>query len=232
MSILEFLRKMKFFAVKYLNAGRYYLQRMSSEPGSYSKYSAVVKATQTIEFLKTTKAQIIGEIGVFKGGTSVEFAKCLNGKGQLHLFDFEDILTSVKQELNRMGYHNVIAHPNSRKTMDSYNWSIMKLLQAHKEPIFDYVYIDGSHTWAIDALTFFLIDKLLKTGGFLDFDESHWIMEDSVTMNPTSFPPVKKMFTSEQIETAQVDLIIDLLVKRDSRYTEVIPSKIFRKTHA
>ena len=205
---------------------------MTSNPGAYSTNSAVVRATETIEFVKTTNARVIAEIGVFKGGTSLEFAKYLNGTGELHLFDFEDVVTKVREKLNNMGYHNVIAHANSHKTLDSYNWSIMKLLQVHKEPIFDYVYIDGSHTWAIDALTFFLIDRLLKPNGYLDFDGSHWIMRDSVTMNPMSFPPVKTMFTTEQIETAQVTLIIDLLVKRDPKYTEKAAGRIFQKTSA
>jgi hypothetical protein len=38
----------------------------------------------------------------------------------------------------------------------------------------DYVFLDGAHTFAIDALTFFLTDRLLKIGGHFDFDDYSW----------------------------------------------------------
>jgi predicted O-methyltransferase YrrM len=217
--------------MKYYLAAKYYLHRLGG-PITYSNYIGVARAKETIDFLKTTESRAIAEIGVFKGQTSIEFAQYLNGKGELHLFDFENSVKKVKSKLNEMGYTNVIAHPNSHKTMDSYNWSIMKLLQSHDQPIFDYVFIDGAHTWAIDALTFLLIDKLLKVGGYVDFDDYEWTMKDSPSMNPVSFPPVKKMYTDEQISTAQVGLIVDLLTRRDPRYTEVVRNKIFQKNRA
>lgn len=185
---------------------------------------------ETIEFIKTTNSRVIAEIGTYKGHTAMKIAEYLKGQGELHLFDFEDLVLEVKQKLNGAGIFNVIAHGNSRKTMDSYNWSLMKLLQVRREPFFDYVFIDGAHVWAIDALTFFLVDRLLKPGGYIDFDDYDWTLRNSPSVNPISYPPTKKMFTREQMETRQVALIIDLLVKRDPSYTEVIKNKIFRKT--
>ena len=38
-------------------------------------------------------------------------------------------------------------------------------------PIFDYVFIDGAHTWMLDALAFLLVDRLLRVGGYVDFDD-------------------------------------------------------------
>lgn len=93
-------------------------------------------------------------------------------------------MLEVKQKLNEAGFFNVIAHGNSRKTMDSYNWSLMKLLQVRREPFFDYVFIDGAHVWAIDALTFFLVDRLLKPGGYIDFDDYDWTIRNSPSVNP------------------------------------------------
>ncbi len=187
---------------------------------------------ETIEFIKSTDSRAIAEIGTYKGYTAMKIAEYMKGQGELHLFDFEDIVLEVKHKLNEAGFFNVIAHGNSRKTMDSYNWSLMKLLQVGKEPFFDYVFIDGAHIWAIDALTFFLVDRLLKPGGYVDFDDYDWTLRDSSSVNPTSFPPIKKMFTREQIETRQVALIIDLLVKCDPNYVEVVQNKIFRKDRA
>jgi hypothetical protein len=38
-----------------------------------------------------------------------------------------------------------------------------------------------------------------------------------------------ELYTSEQISVAQVALIVDLLVKPNQRYQEVVPNKIYRK---
>jgi hypothetical protein len=49
-------------------------------------------------------------------------------------------------------------------------------------------------------------------------------------MNPDTFPPTRLLYTDEQIEETQVALVVDLLVRRDPRYEEVVPAKIFRKS--
>ena len=215
---------MKMLAYRFQALARYYFRKMTFRATNYpTRLFSLTRQTKTIEFLKTTDCQVIAEIGVYMGATSTEFAKFLNGRGELHLFDFEDNVLEVTCRLNEMGYHNVIGHGNSRKIMDSYNWSLMKMIQAHKEPVFDYVFVDGAHSWAVDALAFFLTDKLLKPGGYIDFDDYDWTFKDFC------FPPFRKMYTREQIETPQVGLLIDLLVKRDPHYTEVTQNKIFQK---
>lgn len=84
----------------------------------------------------------------------------------------------------------------------------------------------------MDALAFLLIDRLLKVGGYIDFDNYHWNHERSPTMNPRVFPATKLMFTTSQIRESHVRLIVDLLVKRDPRYAEVKKKKIYKKIGA
>lgn len=184
---------------------------------------------QTIDFVKSTNRQKIAEIGIYKGYTSELLAEHLSGQGELHLFDFRYRVTEVKAKLNAAGYHNIVIHGNSRKTYDSYTWSLMRLLQKHERPFFDYVFLDGAHTWHVDALAFFLIDRLLKVGGYIDFDDYRWSLKKSPTMNPDVFPATTRMYTQEQIRERHVKLIVDLLVKRDPRYKEVVKNKIYEK---
>ncbi len=115
---------------------------------------------------------------------------------------------------------------------DSYNWSLMRLLIANPLPIYDYVYLDGAHTWDIDGLAFFLLDRLLKAGGYMDFDDYGWSMATSPTQNPVANPRNLDLFTEEQIRASHTTLIVELLVKRDARYREVVGNKIFRKIRA
>lgn len=185
--------------------------------------------SRTVEFFAASGCRTYAEIGVYEGDTALAIALSLDGAGELHLFDFEDRVEAVAARLRQEGHENVFAHANSRRLMDSYNWSLMQLLQDRKAPIFDYVFVDGAHTWAHDALAFFLIDRLLQPGGYIDFDDYAWTLRSSPSMNPAAFPEVEQLYTDDQIDTAQVALIVDLLVKLDPAYDEVVPNKIFRK---
>jgi predicted O-methyltransferase YrrM len=199
----------------------------------YPKYSDVKGPNlETIKFFETTKSRIVAEVGIYEGATSLLLARHMSGDGVLHLFDFEERVVAVQKRLLELGYSNIIGHGNTHKSMDSYNWSLMRVLETHPEPLYDYVYIDGAHTWGIDALAFCLIDRLLKVGGYVDFDDYHWSLARSGTQNPTILPTTKRMYTPEQIETPHVALIVDLLVKRDARYVEVVKEKIFQKVRA
>jgi predicted O-methyltransferase YrrM len=184
---------------------------------------------QTVDFIKTTKCRNIAEVGVYRGETSVELARFLNNEGTLHLFDFHDAVERVHAELLAKGFRNVMAFGSSYKIMDSYNWQFANLIEKHEEPIYDYVFLDGAHVWAVDALAVFLIDKLLKVGGYMDLDDYDWSLADSPSLNPVSFPMTKKRYTDEQINAKQIKMVIDLLIKRDRRYQEVVPNKIYRK---
>jgi predicted O-methyltransferase YrrM len=185
--------------------------------------------TRTVDFFASSGCRCYAEIGVYRGDTARCIADLMAGDGELHLFDFEDRVTSVAAALHEAGHRNVVAYPNSRRLMDSYNWSLMRLLAERQEPLFDYVYLDGAHTWALDALAFVLVDRLLLPGGYVDFDDYGWTIARSPSMRPDVFPDVRQLYTEEQIEQAQVALVVDLLVRSRADYTEVVPNKIFRK---
>ena len=196
----------------------------------YPAYCCASEANrETIDFVAGTQSRVIAEIGVYQGHTSELFARYLGGRGELHLFDFEGRLREVAAKLEAAGYRNIVSHANSHKTMDSYNWSLMRVLQAHPEPIYDYVLLDGAHTWQLDALAFLLVDRLLKIGGYIDFDDYGWTLAKSPSMNPGVFPATRRLYTTEQIEEAHVRLVVELLVRRDKRYIEVVENKIYQK---
>ena len=153
----------------------------------------------------------------------------LGGEGEIHLFDYSDRVEPVARALRLAGHENVVAHPNSRRVLDSYNWSLMRVLAARGEGAFDYVFLDGAHTWAHDAVAFALADRLLAPGGYVDFDDYRWTLRASPTMCPEAFPEVERLYTDEQIDARQVALVVDLLVRPDPRYEEIVADKVFRK---
>ena len=187
---------------------------------------------QTVALVRETGARVYMEIGVYLGATAAAVADVLDGQGEIHLLDFEDRVAPVAERLRAAGRDNVVAHANSRRALDSYNWSLMKLLRDGRAGTFDYVFLDGAHTWAHDALAFLLVDRLLKPGGHVDFDDYGWTLARSPSMNPDAFPSTRRLYSDEQIEARQVALVVDLLVRADPRYEEVVEDKVFRKVAA
>ncbi len=162
------------------------------------------------------------------GDTTLVFADHVGSDGVVHVFDFEARVAQVVERLAQAGHANVVAHPNSDRALDSYTWSLGRLLAEQRAPIFDYVYIDGAHTWCHDALTFLLVDRLLRPGGHVDFDDYGWTIAGSPT-NRERLDVMATRYTPEQLATPQVAMVVELLVKPDPRYEMVVTDRIFRK---
>ena len=82
----------------------------------------------------------------------------LSNVGKFHIYDFEDRVIELKNDLESLGYSNIIPHGNTRKKFDGYYWELTKLAiklvkEKEKEGIYDFVY-------------FHLINKVIKKKKF------------------------------------------------------------------
>jgi hypothetical protein len=170
-------------------------------------------------------APVIAEIGVGVGATTQQLARILDNRGALHLYDFEDELEELVSDLEALDYRNVVGFGNTTKHWDSYNWSLLRQIERTDGPIYDYIYLDGSHIFMHDGLAFFLCDRLLKVGGCINFDDYYWSVSRSKWMGEQRH----EFMTDEQIDTQNIKLLVDLLVVTNPRYEEVVPQKVFRK---
>jgi predicted O-methyltransferase YrrM len=172
------------------------------------------------------------EIGVYAGDTAIAVARLLEPGATMQLFDFD---AQLKVTEIRMKSDEPLAEkdievrltPNTNLTYDSYNWSLSHCLM--EQLSYDFVYLDGAHTWHHDGMAFLLIDKMLRPGGIIVFDDTEWTISQSKTMNPAVYPEVTAQYTEDQISALQVKMILELLVKPDPRYEEIIPNVAFRK---
>ncbi|MEY2469591.1 MAG: hypothetical protein QOF21_2289, partial [Actinomycetota bacterium] len=61
-----------------------------------------------------------------------------------------------------------------------YVWYLRTLIQEQMkesgavEPCLDFAFLDGAGTWHVDALAFLLLDRLLRPGAWLVFDDIDW----------------------------------------------------------
>ena len=168
------------------------------------------------------------EFGVWKGATTGQLARFLDNKGELHLFDYEDTVAELKDKLVKANFTNVTAWGCSYRYLDSYNWNLRLILENHTDLKFDYIFIDGAHTWAVDALTFLLCDLLLNQGGYIDFDDYGWRLRGS-SLDPRRVPVTAELYTDAQIDDLQVKAIVDLLVRRSGTYKEIVKNRLFQK---
>jgi hypothetical protein len=167
------------------------------------------------------------ELGIYKGDTArnvcERFPNCT-----LHLFDYHERVLDAQLKLSEFK-NRIYYYGNSQRYNDSYNWNLVQLLKNNQgEPIFDYCFFDGAHTFAVDALSFFLCDRLMRIGGYLDFDDYSWSLRGS-SLDPSKVPQIAEQYTEEQIDSKQVALIVDQLIKPDVRYKEIVKDKIFQK---
>lgn len=97
----------------------------------------------------------------------------------------------------------------------SYNWFLYRKIREQTrdgscEACFDFCFIDGAHTWEDDGLAFFLVDKLLRPGGWILFDDLSWSMDERWP----NVPP-------EQRALRQIEEVFDLLVASHPSYREL-----------
>lgn len=167
----------------------------------------------------------VAEIGVGVGATTQAIAKVMNGRGRLHIFDFQNSVDELKSDLNALGFLNVVAHGNTRRYWDSYHWSLAKLLDEHRKPIFDYAYLDGSHMLVHDLPAFIILDKLVKPGGFIEFDDYGWKFENSTWMKAIRH----QYITDEQAAIPNVKMLVDLFVVNNPNYVMVTKNRLFQR---
>lgn len=68
-----------------------------------------------------------------------------------------------------------------------YNWHLHNHWEEYTADKFDFIFLDGAHTWDVDALAFLLGDRILKVGGWFLFDDIHWSYASSPSLRTTEF---------------------------------------------
>lgn len=179
------------------------------------------QAQEITSFIQSKNLKNLLELGFFHGVSSCYFAGVLDEMktGHLTTIDLKNAKTrepNIEDLLEKLGlssYVTIYYEPTS------YNWRLMKLIEQHPQPIFDFCYIDGGHDWYNTGFAFFLVDKLLKPGGWILFDDINWTFNASLGLKNSE--KVKRM-PSEERETAQVKKVFELLVKPHPQYHNFI----------
>lgn len=169
------------------------------------------------------------EVGCYEGHTAHHVIRRAKPGTTVHLLDYEAMMDRATPNVSAAASDrpdvNVMFYGNSDKTFDSYCWTLSKLMDEGKQ--FDFAYIDGAHTLHHDGLAFCLIDRMLRPGGIVCFDDYGWNMYGSKAMQ--EWEPFKDSYTNEQMHDHQVTRVVRQLVRTRPEYDEIVKNFAFRK---
>src|SRR6266568_4410133 len=121
------------------------------------------------------------ELGIGHGVGSCYMAAALqeNGQGHLNCVDLvgANFSPSAEELINKAVLSSYVTISREK---NSYTWYLKKQIEQSTktsgvcQPIFDLCYIDGPKNWTIDGAAFFMVDKLMKTNGWIVFDDYDW----------------------------------------------------------
>ena len=169
------------------------------------------------KFIKSKKVSNLLELGFAHGVSSCYLGNILKnmGKGHLTTIDLESAKHRKPNIESLIEKFDLVEYVSVYYEYESYNWRLMNFIADHEEPIFDFCYIDGAHDWNVDGFAFLLVDKLLKPGGWIIFDDMNWSFGSSPSMR--NIPRVKNM-PDDVKNTPHIAKIFDLLVKKNPNY--------------
>ena len=183
----------------------------------------VEQAAKLKRFLKRHRLTSCLELGFLHGKSSAFIASVLRDMGEGHLTTI-DLKHSMEREPN---IHQVLGKLELEYWVTpiyeprSYNRRMMRMLEERERPSFDFCYIDAAHTWYDTGFGFFLVDKLLRPGGWILFDDMHFTYEKLLKPGAKK-PGYLARMTPEERETKQVRKVWKLLVKEHPNYDEFI----------
>jgi predicted O-methyltransferase YrrM len=180
-------------------------------------YMNLTQAETMTQLIATEGIEQVLELGFRHGVSTCYIAAALAERERGHVTTIDltrarEYQPNVEQLLEKLSLRErvtVFYEPTS------YTWRLMKFLEADPQPRFDLCYLDGAHNWFVDALAFFLVDRLLKPGGWMIFDDLDWSFANAPALK--DLPNVRAMPEDERT-TPHVRKIYELLVKTHPDY--------------
>jgi predicted O-methyltransferase YrrM len=161
------------------------------------------------------------EIGVGVGATTLPVSKAISdngGIGRIITFSRDRDVEDLISDLNEMGYDFVEGIGSPGKTYSGYHFEMAVAFSKSELPEFDLAYMDGGHVFHLDASATCILKELCKPSGYIIFDDYHWSLQKSPTLNPKSNPQTRNDYDQNQIDASHVELICKTLMNTDPRY--------------
>jgi hypothetical protein len=159
------------------------------------------------------------EIGVGVGATALEVAKIMQNRGQMLLFSLEREVLELSRDLRQLGFANIDSSWGSpSKTYSGYHFELARGFAKGLLPPFDVAYLDGGHTFHLDAPAACVLKELCKPAGFILFDDYTWCLAKSPSLAPERRPQTALDYDPLQIATPHIPLVTRIVMDTDVRF--------------
>lgn len=190
-------------------------------------YIAPAAARALYEFILRAGPRDCLELGFAHGASSCYIAAALAARGEGHLTTV-DLETSVGRRppietlLARTGLARYVT---VRREVHCYTWFLKKEIERRTargrcRPAYDFCFVDGCKNWTIDGFAFFLVDKLLRPGGWILLDDYTWTYERRAraTGQAETDGLVHRAMSPDQRAQPNVALIFRYLIRQHPAY--------------
>jgi predicted O-methyltransferase YrrM len=137
------------------------------------------------DHLRDVRPGQVLELGTAYGVGSAYIAAALsaNGHGRLTTVDYSLARFEPSPE-HVLAETGLAERVELIRDFSAYTWFLKEKIEERSdgdgncEPLYDFVYLDGCKNWTVDGLAVFLIEKLLRPGGWLLIDDLRWRYAD------------------------------------------------------
>src|SRR5439155_26636535 len=113
------------------------------------------------------------------------------------------------------------------RMMTGYTWFLHDNIRKNTigdycEKEYDLCIIDGPKNWTIDGAAFFFVDKLLKPGGWIVFDDYSWTYEEADTRRASTDGITHRSLSEDERRIPHIREVFELLVVQHPDYSNFI----------
>jgi predicted O-methyltransferase YrrM len=167
------------------------------------------------------------ELGIAHGTATCYMAAALQelGAGQITAVDLIEtenhFQPTPKEQLSRTGLSNFV---EIVRMQSGYTWFLHDNIRRNTrnkicQDEYDLCIIDGPKNWTIDGAAFFFVDKLLKPGGRIIFDDYSWTYSNDSGGRDSTDGISHRSLSKVELETPQIREVFELLVVQHPNYS-------------
>jgi predicted O-methyltransferase YrrM len=179
------------------------------------------------DHLRAAVPETVLELGTARGVSAAYMAAALeaNGRGRLITVDSSEFRWRDPTPEETLEAAGLLEWVSIERSYSTYTWFLKEQIEERSdksgncEPLYDFCFLDGQKNWTVDGLAVFLIEKLLRPGGWLLMDDLGW------TYSPQRegrhyFVDIGTLTEKERTEP-HMRAVFDLIVKQHPAFTEL-----------